>query len=45
MGTEPEDAALWIGYWPLLSLILADAAGELSNSLRAISKLFLDAAK
>jgi hypothetical protein len=45
MGTDPTAAALWIGYWPLLSLTLADAGGLLSSSRRAISKLFFDAAK
>ena len=45
MGTDPTAAALWIAYWPLLSLARAVAGGLLSSNRRATSRLFFDAVK
>lgn len=45
MGTEPTAAARWRAYWPRLSRTRADAGGWLARSLRAMSRLFLEATK
>lgn len=45
MGTDPIAAALWMGYWPRLSLTLAEVGGLLANSCLATSRLFLEVAK